>query len=81
MTHLYTRSDLDWQAQHRIDESLRHERMERESHLLSHRETTPLGEPVPKSTGMADYREAQLKKQTDSILDIINVDQDFIPGL
>ncbi len=81
MTHLYTRSDLDWQAQHRIDESLRHERMERESRLVSYRESTPTGEPVPQSTGMADYRAAQVKKQTDSILDIINVDQDFIPGL
>ena len=76
-----TSTDRDCAAQHLINESLRHERLERESRLVSYRETTPLGEPVPKSTGMADYRAAQLKKQTDSILDIINVDEDFIPGL
>lgn len=76
-----TTTDRDYAAQHLINESLRHERLQRESRLVCLRESTPIGEPVPKSTGMADYREAQLKKQTDSILDIINVDQDFIPGI
>lgn len=81
MQWLYNQTDWDNRKEHLADESLRHERLERESRLVCLRESTPIGQPVPQSTSMADYRAAQVKKQADSILDIINVDEDFIPGI
>ncbi len=83
MTVFRTQTDRDWSAQHRIQESLRHERLERQASLVCLIETTAANEPVPRMT-MQRYRRDQLNRQVQEIksrLDIMSNEEDHIQGL
>lgn len=62
-------TDRDWDAQHLANESLRHERLARESSMVDWIETTPENEPLPKMT-MARLRQQKLDEETEKVRNI-----------
>jgi hypothetical protein len=73
-----TQTEKEWVESNKISEHLRHERLNHENSLISPIETTPPGQPIPQRS-LAQYREEQIQKQSQSILDLMNADDDFIP--
>lgn len=70
-----TQTDRDWDAAHRIQESLRHERLSQEASTVDWIETTPANELIP-PISMARYRNALLDQQTQQLRDIWTDDRE-----
>lgn len=80
MRYILTITQREYNDSYIVQEHLRHERLDHENSLISPIETTPPGQPIPQRS-MAQYREEQIQKQSRSILDLMNADDDFIPGI
>lgn len=77
-----TQTDRDWDAQHLINEDLRHEQRHMEDLKVGWRESTPLGEPAPKSLGMdyiARLRQQKLEEEVEQVRSIWKEYTDELP--
>jgi hypothetical protein len=73
MNWLRSSTDREYDAQHLINEDLRHERRSREDRMVGWRESTPLAEPVPPSLGMdymARHRKELLQQEVERVRSI-----------
>lgn len=80
MNWLQNQTDRDWEAAHKINEQLRHERLEREASLIDWQESTPIGEPTPRMS-MDRYRKEVLNKEVERVRSIWGEDDSEIPDL
>lgn len=69
MRWILTPTQQEYNASYKVQEQLRHERLERQVSLIDYQESTPSGEPAPSMT-MDRYRKEVLNKEVERVRDI-----------